>query len=212
MSEGPVKPPRTWMDRTRAFYGIFGWRWPAVTMFGLLFLIAVAAIPFRARRSVSWLEETALATFAGLLTIVGVSSLRERWLSLGPLEGFLVRWPGPRRLLRWLACAALAVLGSILLIGWFVQPPVDKRLFWITPMLGACCLLGALAMVGMTLMAPRHILVREGLVLRHRGGWTLIPPGSAWGALLSALSTRTSLPQCFCPICSPLCPLFGERR
>lgn len=175
MSEGPVKPPQSLRGKLRALYTIFGWKMPAVATIGLLFSVAAATIPFLGRRPIGWLEETTFATLAGFLTIMGVTSLRERWLSLGPLEGFHVRRSRPRPILRWMACGALMVLGSVLVIGWFVDPPADERMRWIAPLMGGCCLIGALAIARLTLMHPRHVLVREGLLLRHRDGCTLIP-------------------------------------
>ena len=175
MNEGSVKPPQSLWDKVRAFYDIFGWKMPAVMMGGLMFSVAVVAIPFIGRRSIGWLQETALATFAGFLTIVGFFSLRARWLSLGPLEGFQVRRPRPWHFLRWLGHAGLMVLGSVLLIGWFVEPLPDQRMRWLVPLEGACCLIVALSLALMSLRRPLHILVREGLALRHRQGWSLIP-------------------------------------
>jgi hypothetical protein len=167
-----LKPPQSPLAKVRAFYEIFGWKVPAITMVGLGFSVIVALIPLINRKPISWLEETALATFAGGITLFGVSSLCERWVSLAPLAGFPVRRPRPRP---WLGAAGLSILGGVLLIGWLVEPLPNKRMRLLVPLLGACCLIGALGVVLICFRGPLHVLVREGLALRYRQGWSLIP-------------------------------------
>jgi hypothetical protein len=174
MTDSRLKSPRSLLAHVRALYTIFGWKMPAATLGGLGLLAMVVSIRLLGR-PIGWFEWTTLATAPVLLLLVGVSSLRERWLSLAPLAGFQPRLARPRPWLRWLLALGLLALGSFLLVGGCTQPFRNEKQRLMTLFLGGFCLLGVLALVRLSAMARRHVLVREGLALRNRHGWSLIP-------------------------------------
>lgn len=174
MTNSRLKSPQSLFTKARVLYHIFGWKMPAVTLGGLGFLAMVVSIPLLGR-SIGWLEWTTLATFPVLLFLVGTSSLRERWLSLAPHAGFAPRPICSGPWLRWLVAAGLLALASILLIGGCTQPFRNEKQRRLTFLVGGISLLGALSLVRLSTMARRHVLVREGVALRHRHGWSLIP-------------------------------------
>jgi hypothetical protein len=163
------------LGKVRALYRVFGWKTPAVTTFGLMVVALVVWIGFRGRKPLAWLEWATLAGFAGLLTLCGLAALRERWLSLAPLAGLRPPTYRPWPVSRTAVGVGLILFGAVLLTGGLTQPVTDDRVRWLAPLLGGCSLLAGLAASRVLRPARLHVLVREGLALRHRRGWSLVP-------------------------------------
>jgi hypothetical protein len=162
---------------------------PAVTLIGTGALIVVLFLAFT--RKATWAELVTFFGFAGLLFLVGVQSLWERWLSFGTAAGLRPPTYTPRWWLQILVLVLLLGLTVLLVVAAAVGQLRRANAAWFALGLAAASLFGALIVFQRLIGTPRHRLTREGLAIRYRGSWFLIP----WEAIHSAhLGTHTENP------------------
>jgi hypothetical protein len=142
---------------------------------GLLALAGIALVTLKGKPGLHWLELLTLWSFGGLLTLAGICMFQDRWLSEASLEGLRAPVYRPKPVLRLLLGLVLLPLGTVLVVAGSTVTVPKKDVSGLALCVGGFALAGAfIALFPFLPIRPaKYLLVREGLLLRHRLGDTL---------------------------------------